>query len=343
MNFERPHSSRRSIPPRYSLRWRQPISSLVSVYFGIQALDLEWEKESEFHRIILKNLSMEYGTSTAEIMRCVDDAGYTNGIVVAYWTDAAEYSNWLKSSGFSRWFESANLLKGSVGYWCEAVTVPYDRHETIYSTYDYRVGFGRTPESFVVPVATNGHLGATKDRLSLPTINTVINRCGRVLPRSDANETLGRRLIALVPYDAIFLRSGRYWKDGPPEQLQNCTENSEPKLHAGMQYLAGTAEETGCMSLRVMENLNADGTPRSETSVVATLLSIEQLEEWATTHELNLDTFQHTSSMDRSRTEQTEIVTWHELSVISHGVMFEYVNCHPNTGMLPFAQILESV
>ena len=325
--------------PRYSLRLESPVASLVCVYFGIQAQDLEWKKEKEFHQLIHNQLSKAHGTMTSEIMRCVDGFGYTNGIVVAYWTDPTEYARWLHSSGFRGWFESDELLSGEAGYWCESLVVPYDRHETIYSASGYRIGFGRTPGSTIVPITTNGYFGAARDRVPLSAIDKLESPLDQSLPRSNVSSTFGRRLMTLVPYNATFLRSGQYWEGAGEEQLEDYVQALQPKLHRGMQYLAENAETTGCMSLRIMTNLNADGTPRAETSVAAILLSIELLESWAASHETHLDIYRHAIAMNRLHKEKREVVTWHELFVMNHGNTFEYVNCHPRTGLLPYAQI----
>jgi len=325
--------------PRYSLRWESPVASLVSVYFGIQAQGLEWEKEKEFHQLIHDQLSKAHGTETSEIMRCVDDVGYTNGIVVAYWTDPTEYARWLQSSGFRDWFESAELLSGETGHWCESIVVPYDRHETIYSAPGYRIGFGRTPGSIIVPITTNGYFGAARDRVPLSAIDELESPHNNSLPRSNVSRTFGRRLMTVVPYNATFLRSGQYWEGAGEEQLEDYMHALQPKLHRGMQYLAENAETTGCMSLRIMTNLNADGASRAETSVAAILLSIDQLESWAASHETHLDIYRHAIAMNRLYKEKREVVTWHELFVLSHGNTFEYVNCHTRTGLLPYAQI----
>jgi aldoxime dehydratase len=329
--------------PRYSLRWTKPVSTVISVYFGIQGVDLAWSDESNFHRVILEKLSGAHGTRTTEMMRSVDDAGFSNGIVVAYWTDPTEYARWLASSDFRRWFESDELLRGEHGYWCEVIAVPYDRFETIYSAPGYRIGFGRTADSTIVPITKNGYFGAARDRVPVSAIDTLESPHGRALPRSNVATTFGHRLMAVVPHNATFLRSGQYWEGAGQEQLQDYMASLQPKLLRGMRYLAENAETTGCLSLRIMNNLNEDGSLRAETSVAAMMLSIEQLEEWAASHETHLDIYRHAIAMNRLHKEKREVVTWHELFVMSQGNLFEYVNCHPKTGLLQYATLWRPV
>ncbi len=107
----------------------------------------------------------------------------------------------------------------------------------------------------------------------------------------------------------------------------------------GMNFLRDHKVATGCMSLRIMTNLNEDGAPCQETSVAAYFLSLARLEGWAASHETHLDIYRHAIDMNRLHQEKREVVTWHELFVLQDGHAFEYVNCHPATGVLPFAEL----
>lgn len=326
--------------PRYSLRWEQPLSTLVSVYFGIQRQSLSWDEEKAFHEFILGELAKEAGTATHEILRCTDEAGWTNGIVVAYWTDVTQYERWHATSQFRQWFESPERRRGSTGYWCETICVPYDRHETIYSAGNYRVGLGRLAGTEIVPITTNGYFGAARDRLPISAIDHLESPHGTIAPpKVEPVKSYGELLVALVPHNATFLRSGQHWEAAGPDQLDDYLHSLQPKLLRGMRYLTEHRERTGCLSLRIMTNLNADGSSRAETSVAAMFLSMSPLESWAASHETHLDIYRHAIAMNRKYKEKREVVTWHELFVLPRGNLFEYVNCHPETGLLPYARL----
>ena len=320
--------------PRFSLRWNRPVPTLVSVYFGIQAKPLEWSVENAFYDRMRGMFVGADAPESFEVMRSEDEAGYTNGIVVAYWTDPTRYARWADQSGFRRWFEQESHLPTDVGYWCEAIAVPYDRHETIYSGPDYRIGFGRTPDTVVVPITNNGFFGAARDRLPVSAID-VLDAPLEPLPQS-SRETWGKHLMVQVPHNVTILRSGQYWEGAGQEQLQDYMEALQPKLLRGMRYLSENKAETGCLSLRIMTNLNDDGSPRAETSVLGAFSSMHKLEEWAASHETHLDIYRHAIAMNRLHKEKREVITWHELFVLSMGNCFEYVNCHPQTGMLQY-------
>lgn len=325
--------------PRFSLRWKRPVTSLVSVYFGIQSRDLTWATEHEFYTLIKQHFEYDDGPEAYEIMRCQDDADYTNGIVVGYWTDATAYSRWLLRSGFRAWFDSEDRLESEYGYWFEPIVVPYDRHETIYSGPEYRVGFSRTPDTVIVPITDNGFFGAARDRLPISAVDVLESPYGTdPIPR-EQRDGAGKHLLVQVPHNTTILRSGQYWEGAGAEQHEDYMDRLQPKLNRGMAFLTNNKSETGCLSLRVMTNLNEDGTPRAETSVLGTFSALQKLEEWAASHETHIEIYRHAIAMNRLYKEKREVITWHEFFVLLQGNSFEYVNCHPATGMLPYGPV----
>src|SRR5690606_9147903 len=201
---------------------------------------------------------------------------------------------------------------------------PYDRHETIYSGPDYRIGFGRTPDTVIVPITNNGFFGAARDRLPVSAIDP-LHAPIEPLARAE-RQSKGAHLLVQVPHNVTILRSGQYWEGAGQEQLDDYKDALEPKLLRGMRYLSDKKTDTGCMSLRVMTNLNEDGSPRAETSVLGAFTSMEKLEHWAANHETHLDIYRHAIAMNRLYKEKREVTTWHELFVLMTGSCFEYVN-----------------
>jgi hypothetical protein len=73
---------------------------------------------------------------------------------------------------------------------------------------------------------------------------------------------------------------------------------------------------------------------RAGTSVLAYFLSLGQLEDCAKSHETHLDIYHHAIAMNRKFKEKREVVTWHEIFIMPATASFEYVNCHPKTGVV---------
>lgn len=327
--------------PRYTLRWQDPVETLVSEYYGIQKQDLSQEEQRAFFERVEASLAHEDGPAAHEIMRFTDEAGETNAVVVAYWLDATRHARWSMRADFPRWFASPERLSGDSGYWRETIAVPYDRHETIYSAPHYKIGFARTPGASIESMTTNGYFGAARDRVPVSAIDPLESPLRQSPPKPRAVTSRGRRLRVATPHNMTALRSGQFWVGAGPEQLDDYQANLQPKLMRGMNFLLDHKGDTGTLALRVMTNLDAQGKERDETSVLAYFLSLEQLEDWSKSHETHLDIYRHAIAMNRKFKEKREVVTWHELFVLPAATSFEYVNCHDKTGVLPYFELME--
>lgn len=321
--------------PRYALRWNKPVAAIVSDYFAIQGKELNRNAEEAFFRRARLGLADKDGPDSHEIMRTKDEEGFVNSVVVGYWTDPVRHARWSWSASLTRWLRDEARLTDMHGSWRETISVPYDRHETIYSEGWYKIGIGRTADSVVVPITTNGFFGAARDRIPLSAIDPLDSPFGDVVPSTKEITGRGQRLFVAAPVNMVTLRSGQYWAHAEQEQLDDYIETMRPRLMKGMGYLAQHKTETGTLALRVLTNLNDDGSDRRETSVVAHFLSLAQLEAWASSHETHLDIYRHAITLNRKYKEERQFVSWHELFVIQSAT-FEYVNCHPKTGLLPY-------
>ncbi|MFG1361649.1 phenylacetaldoxime dehydratase family protein [Xanthobacter versatilis] len=320
--------------PRFSLRWEQPVGLVVCAYFGLQGQDLAWDEQKAF----FDRLQTSFGTDgpvAHEIMRMHDETGAVNAILVAYWLDATAHARWERNSPFMAWFRDPARLEGTRGVWRETMHVPYDRHETIYSTPGYVIGLARTPGATRVPITTNGYFGAMRDRMPVSAIDTLESPLGAMPPRR-APDSHGRRLTAAFPLNLISIRSGQYWEGAGNEQTADYIDNLQPKLMRGMAHLSSHPEQTGTLTLRIMTNLDAEGRPRAETSVHGYFLSMAHLEEWSRSHETHLDIYRHAIAMNRLYKEKREVFTWHEVFALLPGAHAEYANCHGGTGLLPY-------
>jgi len=321
--------------PRHALRWKKPVAAIISDYFAIQGRDLDWTTQEQFFHRARESFAGPDGPEAFEIMRTLDEHDYLNAVIVGYWTDPVIHARFSLSAPLVSWLADDDRLNGPVGAWRETVSVPYDRHETIYSENWYRIGIGRTAESQIDPITTNGFFGAARDRIPLSAIDPLDSPYPAVAPRARNVPGKGQRLFVHAPVNMVTLRSGQYWAHAETEQLDDYVENMRPRLMTGMNYLLDNKEETGTLALRVLTNLDDDGTERRETSVVAHFLSLSHLEKWAASHKTHLDIYRHAIAMNRKFKEERQFVSWHELFV-SQTATFQYANCHPDTGLLPY-------
>ncbi|ASV88120.1 heme-containing dehydratase family protein (plasmid) [Ochrobactrum quorumnocens] len=324
--------------PRYALRWEQPVSAIISDYFAMQQNGLPLGRETDFFNFARESFADEDGPDTYEVMRATDELGDTNAVIVGYWVDAVRHARFCLRSELTAWFKSDARLAETSGVWRETISVPYDRHETIYSENWYRIGIGRTAGSTIVPITTNGYFGAARDRIPLSAIDPLNTPCSAPLQQPKETESKGKRIQIRAPLNMVTLRSGQYWAHAHQEQLEDYTQNMRPRLMTGMSYLLDNKQKTGTLALRILTNLNEDGSEKRETSVLAHFISMEHLESWAASHKTHLDIYKHAIAMNRKFKQEREFVSWHELFV-NQSASFEYVNCNPTTGLLPFASL----
>lgn len=86
--------------------------------------------------------------------------------------------------------------------------------------------------------------------------------------------------------------------------------------------------------------IHGDPDPRRrlETCSAGFFRSLKDLEAWASQHPTHHKIFHgaHAHST-RFGKDAFKMRTWHEVAVLKPGeVSFEYYNCHPRTGLLPF-------
>jgi aldoxime dehydratase len=321
--------------PRYAVQWDAPVHTLVCDWFGLQGETLPLPAQLGFFDQARRAFVEADGPDSFEIMRCTDEGGLLNAIAVAYWLDPVRHARWERTSNLMRWFKAPERLTGPHGAWRETLSTPFDRHETIFSEPSYTAGVGRTAGARLGPITTNGYFGAARDRLPISAIDPLESPFGDRLPSAAPQAGFGQRLAVAVPPNVVSLRSGQYWAHAEGEQLDDYENNMRPRLMAGMAHLTRHRESTQTLSLRIMTNLDPDGSERRETSVYAQFLSLAPLEAWAKDHQTHHAIYKHAIAMNRLHKAERQFVSWHELFVLPRAE-FEYVNCAPGTGLLPF-------
>ena len=252
---------------------------------------------------------------------------------VCYWHDETEYSRWQTS--FDSWFASQDPAELSGGYFVESFAVPASHRETI-AFRDYLRGLSACPDSRIEPVEESGYWGAARDRFAASAREDFATPFDGPLVVHD-NVTMGRRItITNIPQNLCVIRSGVSWEHCGAEQLASFETNLKPKLNAGMEYLRQNPVETGCFSLRQVGCLDATGGSLMEAYSLGVFLSMAHLERWAEHHPTHLAIFKQALEERKKYQERLELKTYHEIYVLNRDVRFEYLNCHNQTGLLPF-------
>ena len=104
-----------------------------------------------------------------------------------------------------------------------------------------------------------------------------------------------------------------------------------------MLYLRDNPAEAGCYFCRRMTETDSEGTPLKRTFTVASFVSLSDLERWAAHHPSHLRIFNRFLKIAKELGGDIQLRLWHEVAVLQpHDQLFEYANCSPSTGMLPY-------
>jgi aldoxime dehydratase len=267
----------------------------------------------------------------------IDLQGYLNRVAAFYWLDTAQFQTWLELPAVKEW-RSQMRGETAVGLWWEPVVVDARRMETI--TFSaFRRGFSGCPAMGLQSTDHTGYWGAARDRipgagddLFEPTVATSA-RC----PITGASY---RKVQP--PKNMCVIRSGVSWEKCDGEQLKDWRERIKPKLDAGMEYLRANPRETGCFSLRQVETIAPDGKKLAEAYSLGAFVSMGHLEAWSKDHPSHLAIYTSALAARKKYQEKLELHTYNEIFILEEdNPPFEYFNCHPQTGLLPFADKLE--
>lgn len=322
---------------RYSSRVDPDVTQVRVLVFGQQTKSSDARHREDF-RVTLTEIFESAGTPLHhDLATFTDPESHTNTFAVCYWQDEAAYENWKHH--FDIWWAGKDPKTLDRGYWAESFSVPVEYRETI-AFKEYVRGLSACPMSRMEPMDESGYWGAARDRFNASANDRLSPEPGTRLEFNDNRDTIGKRItIVDVPDQLCVIRSGVTWKDCGEEQLHSYRTNLEPKLDAGMDYLRENPEETGCCSLRQVECLDEAGEPAREAYSLGLFLSFRHLEEWAHDHPTHLAIYTRALAERKKYQEDLELRTYHEIYVLNENTSFDYLNCHPKTGLLPYFSI----
>jgi aldoxime dehydratase len=109
-------------------------------------------------------------------------------------------------------------------------------------------------------------------------------------------------------------------------------EEIEPTLRAGMNFLRDNGSAIGCYSNRYVQFIDIDGNLLEQSFDIGHWRSLDLLERWAESHPTHLRIF---TTFFRVATQLSKLRLYHEVSGFDGSDQhYEYVNCHPRTGMM---------
>jgi aldoxime dehydratase len=112
-------------------------------------------------------------------------------------------------------------------------------------------------------------------------------------------------------------------------------DDVEPVLREGMDFLRDEGIAIGCYANRYMTVLGPDGVPTEKSYGQSWWQSLAALERWAESHPTHVRIFGAAMKYLSTLGPSAKLRLYHEVTVAAAGEQFfEYLNCHPRTGML---------
>jgi aldoxime dehydratase len=321
-------------------RWSASVpgkfDSYVVAIFGVQGDDAQALRASPFFAWFAKAQAIAAAPDVHDHARYTDETGQLNHLVTAYWVDKARFAAWCGSSEVASWWNDAARLDEACGYFREEMTVPLERQETLYWQ-DYPAGLCRSGDVGVYPTPYCGYYGAMRDRIPLAAVDPLQSAAGTELRPPQQRQSKGAHWQIVTPHNLAVIRSATFWGRCDAEQQADFEEKLRRPLERGMDFLRNNAVEAGCCSLRYQGTCEVDGKAVPEAHALGYFLGLANLENWAERHSSHHAIFSSAMARYRKYGAANQLRTWHEVFILPQdGQRFEYVNCSPGTGLLPW-------
>ncbi|WP_020186307.1 phenylacetaldoxime dehydratase family protein [Methylopila sp. 73B] len=321
--------------PMWVARADEDLTQVVMGYFGVQHLGADARPRAlAALRHIVDGFAAEDGPGHHDLTHHVDAQGYDNLIAVAYWRDPAAFERWIASEPVKGWWESDDRLNDGVGYFREIVSPRAEQFETLYAFTDRFPGVGAIMDRASGEIEEHGYWGSMRDRF--PISQTDWMAASGALGVVAGQPQLGGRVVIRAHDNIALIRSGQDWAEADGDERKLYLEEIEPTLRAGMDFLRDNGQGVGCYSNRYVQIIDIDGNPLEKSFNIGHWRSLDLLERWAESHPTHLRIF---VTFFRVATQLSKLRLYHEVSVFDgKNQTYEYVNCHPQTGMIRDAQ-----
>ncbi|CAI8943155.1 phenylacetaldoxime dehydratase family protein [Pseudomonas sp. IT-P294] len=322
--------------PMWVGRADEQLEQVVMGYWGVQYRG-EDQREAALNamRHIAASLSLPDGPLSHDLTHHTDNSGYDNLMIVGYWKDPAAYCRWLRTPEVIEWWSSEDRVSDGLGYFREIVAPRAEQFETLYGFRDELPGVGAVMDSISDEIEEHGYWGSMRDRFPISQTDWMAP-CGELTVIA-GDPAKGGRVVVQGHDNIALIRSGQDWADAGDDERSLYLNEILPTLQAGMDFLRDSGKDLGCYSNRFVNYIDLDGNFLNLSYNIGHWRSLEKLERWAESHPTHLRIF---VTFFRVATSLSKLRLYHEVSVSdAKDQVFEYINCHPQTGMLRDALI----
>ncbi|WP_329048840.1 phenylacetaldoxime dehydratase family protein [Amycolatopsis sp. NBC_01488] len=316
--------------PSFVARFAPSVTQVAMAYFGVQYPS---DDEPAFVRTALADLDAACadadGPGHVDRAGYVDEAGFRTVVTIAYWDDVARHE---------RWFAEARpmWLRGN-GFFVEVVRPSASRFETLFSN-DRIEGVAHLADTLSGEVREHAYWGGARDRVPL----------GQRDPLDPGGPSPvvedGERRVVRGQHNLCLIRSGQDWTGTDGDERRMYLEEVEPVLRAGMDFLRDHGRAIGCYANRYLRLIGADGGFLDKSFGMSWWRGLADLDRWAKDHPTHKAIFGQAMKYLSALGPAARLRLYHEVTVAAADEQyFEYVGCHPGTGMLGAVALDEAV
>jgi aldoxime dehydratase len=316
--------------PATVARFEPRVGRVVMAYFGIQYRgDPAPPAAGRALQRIAAAFEGERRPGHWDRARHVDEAGFTNIVSIGYWDDPAVFDAWFEDAG-ARWTTRDAAGEG-IGTYIEVLRPAVERFETLFSS-DVPEGVACVAGGLSGMVQEHAYWGGARDRIPLSQTHDLAPAGAPRLVRDG-------EFVRVVPHDNLCLiRSGQDWSATEGDERRMYLQDVEPVLRAGMEFLRDDGRSVGCYANRYMTVVDPAGRPLEKTFGMSWWKSLAALERWAESHPTHVAIFGAAMKYLGTLGPAARLRLYHEVTVAAATEQrFEYLGCHPRTGMLDSA------
>lgn len=299
------------------------------------AYDREALAASPFFAWVDSATTSRFGPGHCDHSRYFDREGYIHHVFIGYWTRQERFEAFRASREYVGFWDAKQRTTEAFGYYREEMTIPRERQESVFF-WDYVAGIGRCEAVTLVKTFETGYYGSMRDRIPERRID------GPDEPlRAPTLRATAKSRIQVHPDEFVaMIRSGQLWARTHGEQRAHYFEELQPAVHAGMSYIRDNPVQSGCCSVRYMQGCDVWGRMVDEGTGLAFFKNLGCMESWAKDHASHEKIYTIAKQQLMRKGFVRQLRTYHEVCVLpDYGQFFEYCNCHPMTGLLPWFEV----
>ncbi|KAK5993741.1 Phenylacetaldoxime dehydratase-like protein [Cladobotryum mycophilum] len=331
----------------YSANFGKDVANLTMAIVGAQFETRNEELErSAMSKVTSFLEALIQGEDTrpafSEWASVTDREGFYNVTSIAYWKSDVAYQKWSVDSGFKAWWQSLESQEQKHGWFLEIFSPTVDRFETVFSDSQVPEGAAHMRDGVLGPIQEHVYWGSMRDRMPASQTNPLDGEKANMRPRADSSTLrLSQRVRVSGKKNLAIIRSGQDWHSTVPEERALYLSTMHPVLTKGMDFLRDQGDEVGCYSCRFMDIIDSKTSKadKDRTFALAYFDDLSSLERWSKEHPTHLAIFGGFLQYATKLKNNLSLRLFHEVLVVTaEQQLFEYVGCHPGTGMLVTVQ-----